>query len=138
MRPRRSPTCHGDETCVATLSWSFKIDIVRVLLDLLNVCLILICIKNHKLLAFRKSIYVLFFRFCSFSGIILDRIHKNFKLFPIYDFRLTIFQSFGELILDYLRVVYRSYIEKLICDLPVRVPDQSSHNKTKQKLYSST
>ena len=89
MPPRRSPTCHGGETCLTTF-WSFKIDVVRVLLDPLNVCLILICINNHKLLAHSESIMSSFI-FCPFSGIILDGIHKNFKLFPIYDFRLTIF-----------------------------------------------
>jgi hypothetical protein len=37
------------------------------------------------------------FKFYPLSGIILDRIHKYFKVvFPVYGFRLTIFRSFGE------------------------------------------
>jgi hypothetical protein len=35
--------------------------------------------------------------FYSLPGIILDGIHKYFKLvFPVYGFRLTIFRPFGE------------------------------------------
>ena len=74
------------------------IDVERVFIDPLS------CFLNsnlyyqpHTLHPFVKSIKVLLFAFCPVSGIILDGIHKYFKVvFPVYGFRLTIFRPFGD------------------------------------------
>jgi len=66
----------------------------------------MICISGLTL--FGKSINILLLTFFPLSDIILDGIHKNFKvMFPVYGFRLTIVRPFGK------QISYTCFVDKL-------------------------
>ena len=84
------------DRCLATFG-SLRINVERVLIDPLSF-IILICISDLTLFTHSERVSKSFlFTLCPLSGIILDGIHKYFKvMFPVYGFRLTIFRPFGE------------------------------------------
>ena len=80
------------DRCLATCG-SLNIDIERVLIDPSRFFNSNLYQRLHTLHPFGMSLEVLLFTFCPLSGIILDGIHKNFKvMFPVDGLRLMIFR----------------------------------------------
>ena len=82
------------DRCLATFR-SLKIDVERLLINPLSFLKLKSVLATSHSSPIRKEYLNPLFTFCPLSGIILNRIHRYFKVvFPVYGSRLTIFRPF--------------------------------------------